>query len=64
MKQKATRISHEHKPFWQLSRLGDFAVSRNANLFVHEKLMYLIPRTNLFSIAKKVLRGKKREYDE
>ena len=37
MKQKAIYVSHEHKPFWQLSRLGDFAVSRNANLFVREK---------------------------
>ena len=34
-----------NKKFWQLSRSGDFAVGRNANLFVLEKLRKLLCRT-------------------
>ena len=32
-----TCISHEHKPFWQLSRSDDFTVNAFADLFVYER---------------------------
>ena len=34
-------------------------ISLNANLFIHEKLTKLLPRTNKYILAKKILQGKK-----
>ena len=33
-----TCIPCEHKPFWQLSQLDDFAINIIANAFFHERL--------------------------
>ena len=38
IKKQCPCIPRKHKPFWELIILAYFAVSRNANLFVHEKL--------------------------
>ena len=37
-KKECTCISCKCKPFWQFIALAYFAISRNANHFVHEKL--------------------------
>ena len=42
---KCTYIPRKGKPFWELiTSLAYFAVNRNTNLFVHEKLTKILPR--------------------
>ena len=59
-----TCIPREHKSFWQLSRLNDFTINANANLFVHERLK--IPRaysepiqTSKMKLFAKIIHGSK-----
>ena len=55
-------IPCEHKPFWQLSQLDDFAIRKNANLFfIHEKMNNLLPRCFYALLGKEFLRRKKSE---
>ena len=57
---ESTCIPHKCKPFWQLIELLPYvAVSRNADLFVHEKLTKLLPRTIKWTLRKENFMKKK-----
>ena len=45
-------IPREHKPFWQLNRLGDLFISEDANLLVHETLNNLLPKIFLYTFRR------------
>ena len=53
-------IPCEHKPFWQLSQLDDFAIRKNANLFfIHEKMNNLLPKMFLCTFGEGIFEEEK-----
>ena len=48
-KRYLTCIPCEHIPFWQQSGLSDFAISGNANLFIHDGLNKLLLGSFLYN---------------
>ena len=51
-KKGLTCIPREHKSFWQLHRLDDFAINANAHLFVYERLKIPEPYTEPIRTSK------------
>ena len=51
-KKYLTCISHENKPFWQLSRLNDFSFNAIANIFVQEVLKIPVAYSELTGTSK------------
>ena len=58
-KNDLTCIPREHKPFWQLHRLDDFAINANALLFVHDRLKIPEPSTEPIRTSKMELFAEK-----
>ena len=59
IKKQCPCIPRKHKTFWELIILAYFAVSRNANLFVHENWPDVLPRPFMVLLGKKISWEKK-----
>lgn len=64
LNKKYFNFTHDkHKPFWQLIRLGHFAVSPNVNLLIHEKLNNL-PKTFFYYFTEESLCWETNEFSQ